>query len=204
MAESGLYQTPWQHLLEIVKIIAAAVVIMLLIRTFLFEPFIIPSNSMLSTLQPGDRIFVAKFSYGIHLPLAQKEILSLGEPGRGDIIVFPYPRNPRIDYIKRVVGLPGDVLEIREKQLYRNGEAVQEDYISHSSSQVIPGWRDFMRPVSVPPGKLFVMGDNRDDSQDSRYWGFVDKDTVHGRAVIIYWSSLNFINISWSRIGTLL
>jgi signal peptidase I len=204
MAESGLYQTPLQHVLEYAKIIVAAVAIMLFIRTFLIQPFVIPSGSMLHTLQPGDRIFVTKFSYGIHLPFLAKELISLGEPERGDIIVFPYPRNPKVDYIKRVIGLPGDVLEIRDKQLFRNGEPVIEDYITHSSPQILPGWRDIMRPITVPPGKLFVMGDNRDDSQDSRYWGFVEKDTVHGRAVIIYWSSLNFIDISWRRIGTLL
>ena len=159
---------------------------------------------MLNTLQPGDRVFVSKFSYGIHLPFLDAELVSLGDPRLGDVIVFPYPKNPQIDYIKRVVGLPGDVLEIRGKQLFRNGEPVQEDYIVHSSPQVVPGGRDFMRPTTVPPGKLFVMGDNRDDSQDSRYWGFVDKSTVYGRAFVIYWSSLNFINISWNRIGTLL
>ncbi|MDR2077010.1 MAG: signal peptidase I [Desulfovibrio sp.] len=203
MAESGLYQTPLQHVLEYAKIIVYAVAIMLFIRTFLIQPFIIPSSSMEQTLQPGDRVFVSKLSYGIHLPFISKELFSLGEPRRGDIIVFPYPRNPGIDYIKRVVGLPGDVLEIRGKQLLRNGEPVHEDYVTHSAP-VSPGWRDFMPPTTVPPGKLFVMGDNRDNSQDSRYWGFVDKDTVYGRAIVIYWSSLNFTNISWSRIGTLL
>jgi signal peptidase I len=139
MAETGLYQTPLQHVLEYAKIIAYAIAIMLFIRTFLVQPFIIPSSSMRNTLQPGDRVFVSKFSYGLHLPFIAEELVSLGEPRQGDIIVFPYPRDPKVDYIKRVVGLPGDVLEIRGKQLFRNGEPVQEDYIVHSSSQVIPG-----------------------------------------------------------------
>ena len=205
MTESGLYQTPLQFCLEVLKVIAAAVVIMLVIRTFIFEPFYIPSNSMLHTLQPGDRVFVNKFSYGIHLPLVSGEIFSLGEPQRGDIVVFPFPRNPKVDYIKRVVGLPGDVIEVRDKQLYRNGEAVtDEPYVIHLDPRTTNGRRDFMPPLTVPPGKLFVMGDNRDGSEDSRFWDFVDKNTVYGKAVIIYWSSNNFIDISWSRIGKLL
>ena len=205
MTESNLYQTPLQFLLEALKVIAAAVVIMMIIRTLLFEPFYIPSGSMLNTLQPGDRVFVDKFSYGIHLPLVPGEVVSLGEPQRGDIVVFPFPHNPKIDYIKRVVGLPGDTLEIRNKQLYRNGEAVTDEaYVIHSDSRTFPGRRDFMPPITVPEGKLFVMGDNRDASEDSRFWDFVDKKSVYGKAVIIYWSSNNFINISWSRIGNLL
>lgn len=205
MTELGLYKTPLQFFLEAVKVIAAAVVIMMIIRTFFFEPFYIPSGSMLNTLQPGDRVFVNKFSYGVHLPLISGEIVALGEPQRGDIIVFPFPRNPKVDYIKRVVGLPGDTIEVRNKQLYRNGEAVTDEaYVIHSDSRVIPGRRDFMPPVTVPEGKLFVMGDNRDASEDSRFWDFVEKKNVYGKAVIIYWSSNDFINISWSRIGKML
>ena len=158
---------------------------------------------MLDTLHIGDRLFVTKFSYGIHLPFMAKEIVSTGEPQRGDIIVFPYPEDPSQDYIKRVVGIPGDVLEIRDKQLYRNGEAVQEAYIKHTDATLM-GRRDNMPPTTVPSGKVFVMGDNRDQSMDSRFWGFVNKDTIVGKALVIYWSSTDWVNINWGRIGTML
>jgi signal peptidase I len=189
--------------IDFTKIIVVALFIALLIRTFIIQPYIIPSESMLNTLRIGDRLFVTKFSYGIHLPFIEKEIFSIGEPKRGDIIVFPYPKDKSVDYIKRVVGIPGDVIELRDKQLYRNGEAVKEDYVIHSDLGV-SYHRDNMKPVTVPPGKVFVMGDNRDRSQDSRYWGFVDKDTIHGKALLIYWSSVDFRNIQWDRIGTML
>jgi signal peptidase I len=200
---SNLYQTPLQSLGEIAKVVIIALVIALGIRTFLLQPFIIPSGSMLDTLHIGDRLFVTKFSYGIHLPFMPKEIISTGEPQRGDIIVFPYPEDPSQDYIKRVVGIPGDVLEIRDKQLYRNGEAVQEAYIKHTDSTLM-GRRDNMPPTTVPSGKVFVMGDNRDQSMDSRFWGFVNKDTIVGKAFVIYWSSTDWVNIKWDRIGTML
>ena len=196
-----LYQTPLQTFLEFLKIIVVALIIAVVIRSFIVQPYIIPSGSMLNTLHIGDRLFVTKFSYGIHLPFVEKEIFSMGEPQHGDIIVFPFPKNPEIDYIKRVVGLPGDVIEIRDKQLYRNGQAVQEEYIVHGDPDM-SARRDTMKPRTVPPGKVFVMGDNRDFSEDSRFWGYVDKDTIHGRAAIIYWSSTEFVNISWNRIGT--
>ena len=200
---SNLYQTPLQSLGEIAKVVIIALVIALGIRTFLLQPFIIPSGSMLDTLHIGDLLFVTKFSYGIHLPFMPKEIISTGEPQRGDIIVFPYPEDPSQDYIKRVVGIPGDVLEIRDKQLYRNGEAVQEAYIKHTDSTLM-GRRDNMPPTTVPSGKVFVMGDNRDQSMDSRFWGFVNKDTIVGKAFVIYWSSTDWVNIKWDRIGTML
>jgi signal peptidase I len=204
MAGSALYQTPLQNIMEIVKVIAAAVIIMFIIRSFIIEPFYIPSGSMLNTLQPGDRVFVNKFSYGIHLPFMPRAVVSTGKPARGDIVVFPFPQNPKVDYIKRVVGLPGDVLEVRDKQFYRNGEAVNESYVIHSDPRTLSDRRDFMPPVTVPEGKIFVMGDNRDASLDSRFWAFVDLDTVYGKAFIIYWSGNNFININWERIGNLL
>jgi signal peptidase I len=199
-----LYQTPMQSVLEFVKVVVIALIIAVIIRTFIVQPFVIPSGSMLDTLQIGDRLFVVKFSYGIHLPFISREILPIDEPQRGDIIVFPFPLNPDVDYIKRVVGVPGDTLEVRNKQLYRNGEAVQESYISHSDPAILMNRRDNMPPVTVPAGKVFVMGDNRDASEDSRMWGFVDKDTIAGRAWIIYWSSTNFVNIKWARIGKLI
>jgi signal peptidase I len=199
----ALYETPLQTFLGFIKIIVAAFCIAAVIRSFLIQPYIIPSGSMLETLQIGDRLFVTKFSYGIHLPFVEKEILSLGEPERGDIIVFPFPEDKSQDYIKRVVGIPGDKIEIRDKRLYRNDEFVQEDYIQHGDPYFSPR-RDSMRPVIVPSGKVFVLGDNRDSSRDSRFWGFVDKDTIHGKALLIYWSSVNFSNIKWDRIGSML
>ena len=198
-----MYQTPLQSFFEIVKVVLIALVIAIVIRSFIIQPYIIPSGSMLDTLQVGDRLFVTKFSYGVHLPFVEKEIFSLGEPKHGDIIVFPFPNDKSVDYIKRVEGVPGDVIEIRDKQLYRNGQPVQEDYAIHTDPNMMPR-RDNMKPVLVPPGKVFVMGDNRDHSEDSRFWGFVDKDTIHGRAAIIYWSSIDFVNIKWNRIGTIL
>ena len=198
-----MYETPLQTFLEIIKVVIIALLIAIVIRSFIIQPYIIPSGSMLNTLQVGDRLFVTKFSYGIHLPFVEKEIISLGEPKHGDIIVFPFPNDKSVDYIKRVVGVPGDVIEVRDKQLYRNGQAVREDYIIHSDPHMAAR-RDTMKPVLVPPGKVFVMGDNRDYSEDSRFWGFVDKDTIHGRASIIYWSSIDFVNIKWERIGSML
>jgi len=198
-----LYHSPMSSFIDLIKILIAALFIAVLIRTFIIQPYVIPSESMLNTLQVGDRLFVTKFSYGIGLPFLEREILSTGEPEHGDIIVFPFPLDKRQDYIKRVVGIPGDMLEIRNKQLYRNGQAVVEEFAIHLD----PGTsfrRDNMPTLTVPPGKVFVLGDNRDFSQDSRFWGFVDKDTIHGQALFIYWSSTRFIDVKWSRIGKML
>ena len=198
-----VYNTPLRSFIDFIKIIVAALFIAILIRSFIIQPYIIPSGSMLNTLQEGDRLFVTKFSYGIHLPFIEKEIFSTGQPEIGDIIVFPYPADKSIDYIKRVVGLPGDVVEMRSKQFFRNGKPVGEPYVIHSDLGSMYH-RDNMPPLTVPEGKVFALGDNRDHSQDSRFWGFVDKNSIHGKALIIYWSSLNFTDIKWDRIGTLL
>ena len=198
-----IYHSPMQSVIDVIKILAVALIIAGIIRTFIVQPYVIPSESMLNTLQIGDRLFVTKFSYGIQLPFVERAIISTGEPEHGDIIVFPYPLNKRQAYIKRVVGIPGDVLEIRNKQLYRNGEAVMEDYAIHLDSGTSFG-RDNMSVRTVPPGKVFVLGDNRDFSQDSRFWGFVDTDTIYGQALIIYWSSTRFVNVRWDRIGRML
>lgn len=198
---NGLYQTPFQTFWEFFKVIGVALLIALVIRTFVVQPYIIPSESMLNTLQVGDRIFVTKYSYGIHVPFVEKELVSTGQPELGDIIVFPYPKDPELDYIKRVVGLPGDVMEVRNKQLLRNGKPVLESYIRHADPNIIPGWRDNMAPVTVPEGHVFVMGDNRDNSADSREWGFVDKSVIRGKAQMIFWSSQNWFDIRWNRIG---
>ncbi|MDR0826557.1 MAG: signal peptidase I [Desulfovibrio sp.] len=198
-----LYQTPLHTFIEYVKILVAALIIAVLLRSFIIQPFIIPSESMINTLQVGDRLFVNKFSYGIHLPFVVKEIFSTGEPELGDIVVFPFPQNKSEDYIKRVVGIPGDKLEMRDKKLFRNGLPLEEPYAIHTGRDIDP-YRDNFLPKTVPPGKVFVLGDNRDNSRDSRYWGFVDKDEIHGRAFIIYWSSINLTDIKWDRIGRLL
>ena len=196
-------KSPMQIAGEYIRIIVVALILAGLIRTFLVQPYYIPSGSMKDTLLIGDRVLVTKFSYGVHIPFVENELVSLGEPEIGDIIVFPFPDDKSVDYIKRVVGVPGDVIEMRNKQLYRNGQPVHEDYVIHTDTAMDPR-RDNMRPVLVPPGKVFVMGDNRDHSLDSRFWGFVDKDTIHGRAAVIYWSSIDFVNIKWNRIGTIL
>ncbi len=199
-----LYHSPMQTFIDFIKIIVAALFIAVVIRSFIIQPYIIPSGSMLETLQIGDRLFVTKFSYGIHLPFVEKEIFSTGEPEVGDIIVFPFPEDKSQDYIKRVVGVPGDVLEMRDKTLYRNGKAVEEPYVVHSDPYVGRDRRDNFPPRTVPPGKVFVLGDNRDNSRDSRFWGYVDKDTIHGKALVIFWSSQDFVDIKWDRIGTML
>ena len=198
-----LYHSPMQSFIELIKVLIAALFIAALVRMFIIQPYVIPSESMLNTLQIGDRLFVTKFSYGIKLPFVERAIVSTGEPEHEDIIVFPFPLDKRQDYIKRVVGIPGDVLEIRNKQLFRNGVVVVEEYAIHLD----PGAsfrRDNMPALTVPPGKVFVLGDNRDFSQDSRFWGFVDKDTIHGKALFIYWSSTRFIDVKWGRIGNML
>ncbi len=198
-----MYHSPIQTVIDLIKVLIAALFIAVIIRSFIIQPYVIPSESMLNTLQVGDRLFVTKFSYGIHLPFMEKEIFSTGEPERGDIIVFPFPQDPSQDYIKRVVGIPGDVIEIRDKQLIRNGQIVEEPYVIHKDPD-LSFRRDSMPPRTVPPGKVFVMGDNRDFSMDSRFWGFVDKDSIHGKALLIYWSSTHFIDVQWDRIGSML
>jgi signal peptidase I len=194
--------------------IGVAVAIALLLRAFVVEAFQIPSGSMIPTLEVGDHIFVSKFSYGLTIPFTNTKIVQLGEPKRGDIIVFKYPLDESTDYIKRVVGLPGDALEMRDGELYVNGHMVPRERVprpyhyidsgqgssdtelwmenldgrKHATIQEhIHGPRDFPRTV-VPPDNVFVMGDNRDNSSDSRVWGFVKRDLIKGRALIVWWS----------------
>lgn len=188
---------------EYSEMLIVAIVLALIIRSFVVQPFRIPSGSMMNTLLNGDYLLVTRFNYAIKIPFVDKEILRTGEPGHGDVIVFKYPKDVSQDYIKRVVGLPGDTIEIRNKQLFRNGRLVKEPYVRHSS----PWSRDAeagMAPITVPEDKYFVLGDNRDDSADSRVWGFVPRDNIHGKAWIIYWSWGSWSDIRWSRIGTLL
>ena len=194
---------------ENVEAIAIAILLALFIRTFVIQAFKIPSGSMKETLQIGDHILVNKFIYGIKLPFVQKMIVPIKEPSKEDIVVFRYPENPKLDFIKRVVGVEGDVIEIRNKKLYVNDELVERGYAIHTDPHLIPAAynkRDNYGPVIVPSDSLFVMGDNRDNSKDSRFWGFVNLKAVKGKAFMIYWSwnknnSQTLLNyVRWGRI----
>ena len=188
---------------EYAEALLVALVLALVLRTFIIQAFKIPSGSMLETLQIGDHLLVNKFLYGLKWPFSDNYAVQGIDPERGDIVVFKYPNNRDIDYIKRIIGIPGDVIEIRSKQLLRNGQPVRENYIKHSQPNLILPVRDNFGPVTVPQGQYFVMGDNRDDSQDSRFWGFVARPDLHGKAWRIYWSSEGIGNVRWNRFGSL-
>lgn len=188
----GKRAKPWaivpRQLLEVLRPVAAAVVAAVLIRAFLVAPFFIPSGSMEPTLRPGDYILANRFIYHLH------------HPQRGDIIVFRFPRDEHWDFVKRVIGVPGDVVEERDGQIWVNGRSLPETYVRHSLGGLAPGMN--LAPVRIPPRHLFVLGDNRDASLDSRYWGTVDEHEVIGKAFVIYWShSKRWWNIRWGRIG---
>jgi signal peptidase I len=190
---------------EYAEALAVAFLLALFIRTFIVQAFKIPSGSMLPTLQIGDHILVNKFRYGIRLPILGERVVKLADPRRGDIIVFVYPVDPNKDFIKRVIGQPGDTVEIRRKQIYVNDEKIDDPYGRFvdgpgEQSRLTP--RDNYGPVTVPPDKVFVMGDNRDRSYDSRFWGFVPLDDVKGKAFVIYWSWDGEDRwVRWERIG---
>ncbi len=212
------------------------ILLVFLLRSFLFEPFQIPSGSMLPTLKIGDFILVNKFEYGIRLPIINKKIIDIGKPHHGDVVVFRYPMDPSLDYIKRVIGLPGDTVSYHNKQLSINGVPVVEqrhgsyDYVTSNLNAVTAqeyteqlgkhrheiliqpesptlyvdqvdnqfAWRNNCQyddngfTCKVPPDHYFMMGDNRDGSNDSRYWGFVPDRNIVGRAFLIWW---NFDNL---------
>ncbi|MFC1876038.1 signal peptidase I [Thermodesulfobacteriota bacterium] len=198
---------------ENIEAIAIAILLALFIRTFVVQAFKIPSGSMKETLQIGDHILVNKFIYGIKIPFVQKTIIPIKEPRKDDIIVFKYPENPKLDFIKRVVGVEGDIIEIRNKKLYVNDELVERKYAIHTDPHIIPAVynkRDNFGPVIVPPDSLFVMGDNRDNSKDSRFWGFVNLKAIKGKAFMIYWSwnknnSQTLLNyVRWDRLFDIL
>ncbi|KPJ75697.1 MAG: signal peptidase I [Deltaproteobacteria bacterium SG8_13] len=196
------------RLRENVEAILVAVLLALFIRTFIVQAFKIPSGSMKQTLQIGDHILVSKFVYGVKLPFLQKVIIPVKKPRRGDIIVFKFPVEPEKDFIKRVVGIPGDILEGRNKQIFVNGEPLVEQYAIKTDPHVYPKGmqtRDNFGPITVPENALFVMGDNRDQSFDSRFWGFVDMKVVSGKAFMIYWSwDKDSFGVRWGRIGQIL
>jgi signal peptidase I len=196
------------RLRENIEAIVVAIILALFIRTFIVQAFKIPSGSMKETLQIGDHILVNKFIYGIKLPYLQTTLIPITNPKRGDIVVFEFPEDKEKDFIKRVVGVAGDVVEVRNKQVFVNGVLQQGSYIVNSDPHVFPGNlqpRDNFGPVTVPEHSLFVMGDNRDHSYDSRYWGFVDLKAVKGEAFIIYWSwDRTEFGVRWGRIGKLI
>ncbi len=202
--------------------------LILLFRSFVAEPFKIPSGSMMPTLLVGDFILVNKFAYGLRLPVLNTKIVSLGEPERGDVFVFRFPENPKEDYIKRVVGLPGDEVTYRNKTLYINGVEVAESEVGpytgpseagrsmagaqvkeerlgevqHRIMEIPRVWVGHEGTWRVPPGHYFAMGDNRDNSADSRFWGFVPQENLVGKAFVIW---MNWDNgIDFRRIGTLI
>ena len=178
-----------------------ALILALVIRTFVVQAFKIPSESMVKTLLVGDHLLASKFSYGIKIPFTHTYIYKGEDPVKGDIIIFEYPNDPSVDYIKRIVGTPGDTIEVRNKQLFRNGEPVKESFVRFTEPDRIQPVRDNFGPVTVPADKYFVMGDNRDNSMDSRFWGFVDRSAIRAKAWRIYWSWGGLGDIRWDRIG---
>ncbi len=193
---------------EYAEAIVIAILIAVFIRTFIVQAFKIPSGSMKPTLEIGDHILVNKLSYGVKIPYLRKTMIPTGEPKRGDIAVFIYPVDKSKDFIKRVIGVGGDVVEIRNKKVFVNDTFVNDAYAVHNEEVIFPKSiqpRDNFGPVKVPEGTIFVMGDNRDQSYDSRFWGFVSLEDVIGKAFIIYWSwDSDDFSPRWSRIGKML
>jgi signal peptidase I len=220
---------------DVLKAIFYCLLVVVFIRSFIIEPFRIPSSSMVPTLRIGDHIFVSKFSYGLSIPFTKFEFLSLSQPKRGDVVVFLWPRDESLHYVKRIIGLPGDKIEIKDKGIWINDKAILKEPVSPErlKENILEPENDdgqyfieklenrphFIRhfPNSpfghetrnilevVPPNHYFVMGDNRDDSSDSRSWGFVPRQNIKGKAQLI-WLSLdqvgawnNLKKIRWAR-----
>jgi len=216
-------------LVEYARSFFPIVLIVLLLRSFLAEPFRIPSGSMMPTLLVGDFILVNKFTYGIRLPVINKKIIELNEPQRGDIVVFRYPKDPAVDYIKRVIGLPGDKISYHNKKLTINGTPIEQvslgRYEGVGQGQDMTGAENLLENLTgvehsilirngaptvefdyiVPQGNYFAMGDNRDNSNDSRYWGPVPEENLVGKAFFI-WMSWDWQHkgVGFDRIGTVL
>ena len=215
---------------EWLKSLAIAFVLFLLIRAFVVEAFRIPTASMENTLLVGDFLLVNKAVYGASVPGTAMRLPAFGKPARGDVVVFTPPHEPDKNYVKRLIGLPGDTLQMRDKVLFRNGTMVPEPYAQREDPMDVYDprmqWqldylvgppngvnyrptRDNWGPIAVPEGRYFVLGDNRDDSEDSRYWGFVSSSTVKGKPLFVYYSfeprALShapwITEIRWDRIG---
>ena len=182
---------------EYFESIVVAVILALFIRTFVVQAFKIPTGSMEENLLIGDHLLVNKFAFGPTASAVEKAVLPIADIKRGDVLVFKFPVEPERDFIKRVIGLPGETVELRAKKVYINGTALDEPYVhfleapgSESEYHEATSFdvRENYGPVTVPPDHYFMMGDNRDNSQDSRYWGFLPRDLVKGKALVIYWS----------------
>lgn len=197
---------------EYAESIIIAILLALLIRAFVVQAFKIPSGSMKPTLLVGDHILVNKFIYGIKLRVPftslNYTLIPISSPKRNDVVVFIYPVDPKKDFIKRVIGLPGDTVQVINKKITINHLPLEDLHGVHSDQMIIPETeqpRDNTRPIIVPPNKFFVMGDNRDESYDSRYWGFVDQKEIIGQAFIIYWSwDRTEFGVRWGRLGNLI
>lgn len=173
---------------EYYEAILVAFILALFVRTFVFENFKIPSRSMEDGLLVGDHLVVNKFVFSENLNTPLHALLPYRSPERGDVVVFKYPIEPRRDFIKRCVAVAGDTVEVRDKKLYINGEPQVEPYVVHKGEDIGPARRDNFGPYLVPEGTVFCMGDNRDNSSDSRFWGPVPLQNIKGRALLIYWS----------------
>lgn len=200
----------WREYLEA---IIWAVALALVIRTWGVQAFKIPSGSMKPTLLVGDHLLVSKSSYGIKMPFTGQVIIPFSGPRRGDIVVFKFPEDPDKDFIKRIMGLPGETISVRNKEVFINGKKVSDPWAHYTERIVLPEGvqpRDNYGPVTVPKGHYFVMGDNRDQSYDSRFWfegkgGFVPAKDILGRAFIIYWSWKDQgFGVRWSRIADII
>ena len=197
---------------EYVEPIVVAILIALFVRTFVVQAFKIPSSSMEPTLLVGDHLLVTKFIYGIKIPFTESSLVRFKNPKRGDIVVFIYPKDPSKDFIKRVIGTGGEKIEIVRNKIYVNDQLIEDPWGHYSEkgewSKYFPTMERY-GPVVVPRDSLFVMGDNRDNSQDSRFWGFVNVNAVKGKALILYFSwernAENLLGyIRWGRTGKLI
>jgi signal peptidase I len=189
--------------------VVVALLLAFFIRAFVVQAFKIPSGSMLDTLQIGDHLLVTKFAYDVRLPsnlwldtTDGRVLMKTGDPERGDIMVFKFPEDESKDFIKRVIGLPGETLEVRNKVVYINGQPIDEPYVRHTKADTLP-IRDNFGPVVIPEGRYFMMGDNREGSYDSRWWGPVKRQKIVGKALLIYWSWASVTDIRFNRIGTM-
>jgi len=200
----------WREWLEA---IAWAVALALIIRTWGVQAFKIPSGSMKPTLLIGDHLLVSKSAYGVKIPFLERVIIPVGDPQRGDIIVFRFPEDRNKDFIKRIIGLPGETVEVRNKAVFINGRRLHDPWGHYTDRIILPPGvqpRDNFGPVKVPPDHYFVMGDNRDQSYDSRFWfggrgGFVPRRDILGKAFIIYWSWKDRgFGVRWNRIGMII